>query len=300
MKINDIKNGLRVDKYMVTPIFINKIIVAALQIEYKQKRGVKEKDIRNSNIDQMIFGLYASVVQTKIETILAQMDSHDRHQHLFDTLSLASRITTQRSYRALIKQIKLLLPAYFEFESVGVLLLDTKTNDLFTIADIDMTEEELKNGQEYTASKDIISFPSTLGITGHAFQQGKVFICNEVNKERRFMPDIDNLSSISEPFNFLIGPIYDSKDKSPVGVIQLVNKRNKKYINQSDIQRFEIIQELLGRSVSNTAEIHELINVTIGFKSSLGSIKDLANNSVFEADMSIKMKKMKVMSSSLN
>lgn len=209
---------------MVTPILINKRIVAALQIEYKQKRGVREKDIRNSNIDQMLFGLYASVVQAKVETILAQMDSQDKHQHLFDTLSLASRITTQRSYRALIKQIKLLLPAYFEFESVGVLLLDTKTDDLFTIADIDMTDEELKNGKEYSDSKDIISFPSTLGITGYAFQEGRVFICNEVNKERRFMPDIDNLSSISEPHNFLIGPIYDSKDKTPVGVIQLVNK----------------------------------------------------------------------------
>ena len=128
------------------------------------------------------------------------------------------------------------------------------------------------------------------------FQKGKisqssVFICNEANRERKFIPDIDNLSGSAEPENFLIGPIYDNNKKVPVGIIQLVNKLDKRQINQEDVKRFEIIQELLGQSVTNTAEIHELINVTIGLKSSLGNIQNLAHNSVFEPDVSLKPKR---------
>lgn len=78
------------------------------------------------------------------------------------------------------------------------------------------------DGDEYTDTGDIISFPSTLGITGSVFQSGQVYISNTAKTDRRFMPDIDNLSSSIEVDTFMIGPIYIN-DK-PVGVIQLINK----------------------------------------------------------------------------
>ena len=299
-KISDLRNGHKTSDSLSLPILSKKDeILAWLQLTYKNKRGFKEKDIKNSKIDRMIFGIYSTVVQVKMESIISNMKSEEKHSHLFDTLSLASRITTQRSYRSLITEIKLLLPRYFGFDSVGVLLLDTKTNDLFTISDIQITGHEdrkLQEGEEYWQSKEIINFPSNLGISGSVFQKGKisqssVFICNEANRERKFIPDIDNLSGSAEPENFLIGPIYDNNKKVPVGIIQLVNKLDKRQINQEDVKRFEIIQELLGQSVTNTAEIHELINVTIGLKSSLGNIQNLAHNSVFEPDLSLKPKR---------
>lgn len=91
----------------------------------------------------------------------------------------------------------------------------------------------------------------------------------------------------------MIGPIYNDLNSTPVGIVQLVNKYDKRPISENDVRKFKIIQELLGRSVYNTSEIHKLINVTIGFSSKLGKINELAMNSVFESEITQKTKRNK-------
>ena len=191
----------------------------------------------------------------------------------------------------MIKEINELLPEYFGFESVGVLLLDTKTKDLFTITDVHKEKNEIKEGDEYAEWSDTISFPSNLGITGHVYHTGEIFICNQASTERRFLADIDNLSSIIEVDNFMIGPIYNDLAAQPIGIIQLINKKDKRQINDHDVRKFSIIKELLGRSVYNTSETHKLINVTIGMSAKLGKINNLAMNTVFDPDILSKQKK---------
>lgn len=172
--------------------------------------------------------------------------------------------------------------------------MDTKTKDLFTISDIQKDSSEVKEGDEYADSCDIISFPSTLGITGHVYQSEEVYVCNHALNDRKFMPDIDNLSSIIEVENFMIGPIYNNLSSKPIGIVQLINKNDKRSIEDQDIKKFKIIQELLGRSVYNTFETHKLINVTIGMSSMLGNINNLAMNSVFEYDSVSRAKKLNI------
>ena len=152
------------------------------------------------------------------------MDSKFKEKHLFDTLNLVSKITTQRSYKALIKEISDLLPVYFGFESVGVLLSDTKTKDLFTITDFQKDKKDIKEGDEYAEWSDTISIPSNLGLTGQVYKTGEIFICNQAATERRFVADVDNLSSVMEVDNFMIGPIYNDPTARPIGIVQLINK----------------------------------------------------------------------------
>lgn len=61
-----------------------------------------------------------------------------------------------------------------------------------------------------------------------------IYICNNALQDHKFTPDIDNLSSSHEAYNFMIGPIFDDFHKTPVGIIQLVNKLDKKAITDLD------------------------------------------------------------------
>ncbi|CAI2375929.1 unnamed protein product [Moneuplotes crassus] len=277
-KIEDIRYGVQTKESLVLPLFgSNKTIIAGIQLLYKAKRGFSGKETRTFNIDQIIFRMFTSLVQIKMNELFAERRYRFQTKHLYDTMSLSSKITTQKSYKSLIREVKNLLPPYFDFESVGVLLLDTKTKNLFTISEIQKEGEE-SDCDEYADSGDIISFPSNIGITGLIFNSEEVYISNDAQKDMKFTSDIDNLTSITEVFNFMIGPVYASQRNKPVGVIQLMNKKEKKPINEEDIDKFKIIQELLGRSISNTAQLHELINVTIGLKSNLGHLTRIASH----------------------
>lgn len=58
------------------------------------------------------------------------------------------------------------------YTSVGILLRDMKTDELFTVSEnSDKVEEEYEIGDEYRKST-IIRFPSSLGITGHVYNSG--------------------------------------------------------------------------------------------------------------------------------
>ena len=218
----------------------------------------------------------------KFDSLLSKIDSEYKTKHLFDTLSLASRITTQRSYKSLIKSIRELLPQYFGFEQVGILLLDTKTNNLFTVSDDDGQPDQ---NNEFTEADTTITFPTNLGISGTVFHDKNIYVCNNAWHDHKYTPDIDNLSAATDVYNFMIGPIFDDVHEQPVGIIQLVNKNDKKFINDMDREKFKIIEELLGMSVFNTSQIHELINVTIGLKQNLNSISNLAMDSAFEFNL---------------
>lgn len=77
-----------------------------MQLEYKYKKNANERDRKSANIDMLIYEIFSSFMQMKLESLFSEMNSSFREKHLFDTISLASKITTQRSYVTLINEIK--------------------------------------------------------------------------------------------------------------------------------------------------------------------------------------------------
>ena len=91
-------------------------------------------------------------------------------------------------------------------------------------------------------------YPNSLGITGQAFQTGKVIYTNKVERMNGFLPSIDNLTTnITDVHNFMIVPIFGHKSRietrngelesakadeeadpnikrMPIGIIQFINK----------------------------------------------------------------------------
>lgn len=117
------------------------------------------------------------------------------------------------------------IPKFFGFDSLGILLRDLKTHELFTIAEtyersgVDGMEEP---GEEFK-NTTIIRFPSSLGVTGFVYNQGELYVCNKASKDSKFSSDIDNLGASGDVYNFMIGPIYGHKDnenkKKPIGIL---------------------------------------------------------------------------------
>jgi hypothetical protein len=52
-----------------------------------------------------------------------------------------------------------------------------------------------------------IRFPAGLGLTGIVAESKETFVCNNVKRETRFSPDIDNLLNIPEPQNIMLGAL---------------------------------------------------------------------------------------------
>ena len=84
---------------------------------------------------------------------------------------------------------------------------------------------------------------------------------------KNYSSDIDNLTHVKEVRNFMIGPSfahqkyvlndnnpYKFNRSLPIGIIQLINKKNFEKIREFDIEKFEAIQNLIGLSIEQTAE----------------------------------------------
>lgn len=102
------------------------------------------------------------------------------------------------------------------------------------------------------------------------------------------MADIDNLSMCKEVRNFIIAPVYaHSEDlkldkavnpiqfdrQKPIGVIQLVNKKNFEKITDHDLKKFRAIQSLIGLSIDQVSEIHSFINIRVGVQERIDNIE---------------------------
>ena len=87
--------------------------------------------------------------------------------------------------------------------------------------------------ESHIQNHEIITFPSSIGVTGYVFKHRSVYFSNKPAKDAKWNPDIDNLSSAGDVRNFMIGSLVDSQNR-PVGVIQLINKRDDKNITEID------------------------------------------------------------------
>jgi len=52
--------------------------------------------------------------------------------------------------------------------------------------------------------------------------------------------------------------------REPIGMIQFINKKNYKDVNEYDMKKFRAIQSLIGLSIDNTQEYSSIINIRLG------------------------------------
>lgn len=72
-------------------------------------------------------------------------------------------------------------------------------------------------------------------------------------------------------------PNLDFKEingKEPIGIIQLINKKDFRQINDYDKKKFKAIQALIGLSIDNTQEYSSVINIRLGMYRHLRGIID--------------------------
>lgn len=105
------------------------------------------------------------------------------------------------------------LPSFFGFQSVGIILRDQQTQELFTFVDTfdnrvlkDDKAQEKNHDRGINALHDVVTMklPSTLGLTGLVYRSDEIFICQNVQKELRYNADVDNLGGNTHSANNLI------------------------------------------------------------------------------------------------
>ncbi|CAI2381202.1 unnamed protein product [Moneuplotes crassus] len=276
--IEELRYGIRSQQYLAFPVFDkHERIVMAIQLEarsYQMKtRGskaeVNKKDRAASKymgfamVDEHIVKTFCHYIHMKIERMLAKKESQMRERNVVDTLQLISDICTQRTHKGLIMKIKNKLPIFMGFQAAGILIYDKKEDKLLSVAEVNTEEEE-----EFEETSNLIKFPTNCGITGQVFAQKDADKVNGIpqieihsTKDTNNLSEIDNLSNCTEVFNFMIGPIYGEDKTTPIGIIQLFNKKSNEGITQKDRDKFVSIQGLLGMCVDNTTKMSTTMDV---------------------------------------
>ena len=125
------------------------------------------------------------------------------------------------------------LPKFFDFESVGILLKDQQTEELFTFVET-MDSKVMKNDKEQrdnyngiNPKNDVVTMkiPTKLGVTGHVYKTEEIYVCQNALKDQKFNNDVDNLGGGTKSVNnFIIGAIYGfppelGKPKKTIGIL---------------------------------------------------------------------------------
>ena len=146
-------------------------------------------------------------------------------------------------------------------------------------------EEQLTDEQKHeriraTHSKKFMNFPTNSGISGFVFKTKELYFSNNASKETKFVEEIDNQSVCTDVKNFMLGPVFGTKDsETPCAIIQFINKldANDKTklgkISSTDEQKFKSMQKLLGMCVENTNEMSTTIKVSFDVQDVMRNIQ---------------------------
>ena len=108
--------------------------------------------------------------------------------------------------------------------------------------------------------KKYLEFPPSAALSGKCFQgePGCYEWTNFASKNKAFVEEIDNQSTVSNIKNFLIGQAL-GHDGKPNAVIQLMNRVDEvgsiQDITEADIHKYEQMRRLIGMCVDNTTMV---------------------------------------------
>jgi hypothetical protein len=111
-----------------------------------------------------------------------------------------------------------------------------------------------------------------------------MYISNQASKETKFVEEIDNQSVCTDVKNFMIGPVFGAQNPNiPCAIIQFINKIDinpqdksiEKGINDTDVKKFQQMQNLLGMCVENTNEMSSTINTSFNVQDVMKMIEKM-------------------------
>ena len=143
-------------------------------------------------------------------------------------------------------------------ERASVFLYDEKNNELWSRYAMEMGNNEIR-------------FPAGAGIAGHVLHHREAVQVDDAYSDPRFNPAVDKSTSFRTR-NILCVPIL-SKAGKPVGVTQIVNKREGKF-TERDLQRLAAFTAQVSVSLENAKLFDEVLQVKNYNENILSSASD--------------------------
>ena len=175
-------------------------------------------------------------------------------------------IMKERNHVLVFNRIRDNLPRVLGFHKAAVFFVDPNDRDtIYTITN------QAVDPNGYPFVKETAKYPRHLGVTGRVTHTREVQLITQKNiTEIGFYSEIDNILSVRDINNMLIGPLIDSSGEV-TGVVQVVNK-DKGYVTEADKREFFSLLCILGSTVQNADELHELLNLSMGMSASVNKI----------------------------
>ena len=83
-----------------------------------------------------------------------------------------------------------------------------------------LTDEQKAARVREIHAKKFMNFPTNSGISGAVFKSKQLFFSNNASKETKFVEEIDNQSVCTDVRNFMIGPVFGTRDPdTPCAII---------------------------------------------------------------------------------
>lgn len=106
-------------------------------------------------------------------------------------IELSALICTQRTFSELFKNMRVFLPKFFGFESVGILLRDQQSQELFTFVEtfegkvMKNEKEKQQNYNDIDPKNGVVTMkiPATIGVTAHVYKTEEVYVCQNAVKD---------------------------------------------------------------------------------------------------------------------
>lgn len=137
-----------------------------------------------------------------------------------------------------------------------MVLINTTRKVFFSIPE----NEDIKKEE---TSDSIIHIPLGLGITGVAVKDNKSIYSNKVEDIDIFYPDVDNIAGINKIKHFLVVPFGSQFHDGAIGVVQLINKKDRNGVTNGDVLKLEAMRTMLGGFVDNISIIAAMLRTSV-------------------------------------
>eukprot|EP00826_Nyctotherus_ovalis_P058940 TRINITY_DN8153_c0_g1_i2.p1 TRINITY_DN8153_c0_g1~~TRINITY_DN8153_c0_g1_i2.p1 ORF type:complete len:330 (+),score=91.02 TRINITY_DN8153_c0_g1_i2:309-1298(+) len=209
-----------------------------------------------TEFDDGLLSLFSTFVTAKFAQVREKLLSQEKSEQLMGIVKTMIALLGQRSYMALIMELRDLMPALVGYEHFGIYFHNKAckvynhivANELCTCF-----QSHYKAGM-----RNLIKYPDDTGITGMVFKEDTHVISLKGKREKNFH-ELDNIEAYGEIKDFLFMPTY-GYNGTKNGVMQLYNKRQGKP-DEVEVKRLENYQKLLGVMMENVVDFDKAIDI---------------------------------------
>ena len=177
ISIEIMRNCIVTNQKLIVPLIDeNDKIVACFQVLLKSKQNPLINEDESANLNLALLKIMTLVIQTIMNKLIFRHESIQRKQEVLASTEFTSKISSVRSLKDLIHNVDQLLPKLLGFKHATVLIQDKTAQELFSVP--------LIKDDKGKVIHHMIRFPQTLGVAGHVFETGKMYICNEASNDK--------------------------------------------------------------------------------------------------------------------